>query len=252
VELSLSDSDHASPLAAAVSSMSPLAAAETPSPLTMAKGSVEPHQGAKHAADVSKALSFREPAAQVQPFAWLRKVPRESRQKIRGCRSPRSARAALTTAISGNSLAPAGLLEDLRRHTQQAQRQVMDLEEELERRKEAQEAKLQALRAEHKRKCKQAKLQLLASLAPEDCGFEAESLLSQHGGQVMVQDSQQLAYDDTRSDVGSVCVGAAAYDELWRRPPQLTSPSSMSSGSPRGFSRSSPGSGPPEYSSRSR
>lgn len=261
MDLSLSDSDAASPLTAAVDFMSPLAvgAAESPSPLaTAATGfaEVEPRRrvAAAPAVEVSRALTFRE-TADSMPFAWLRKVPRESRQKIRACRSPRSARAAITAAMIGNTAAPAGLLEDLRQHTQVAQRQVMDLEEELERQRAAQEAQLQALRSEHKRKCKRAKLRLLAEFAPEGCSYEAESFRPPSGRQVAVQDLRRRGYDDTRSDVGSLYIAAAPYDEPRRQPQQLTSqqltsPSSKSSVSPTGMSGSSRGDlARPRYSS---
>lgn len=255
MELSLSDSDSASPLAAAVDSMSPLAAAaETPSPLTTAAGAAMARRAAP-AVEISQALTFKD-SSDSMAFAWLRKVPRESRQKLRACRSPRAARAALTAAMSG-SAAPAGLLEDLRRHTQVAQRQVMDLEEELARQREAQEAQLQALRAEHKRKCKRAKLRLLAELAPpkspipEGCDYENDGLRPPGVCQEAVQDLLRRGYEDTRSDVGSFSA-AALRDEPWR-PPQLASPSSKSSVSPTGMSGSSRGDlARPRYSAGSR
>jgi len=81
-----------------------------------------------------------------------------------GCRASAEAVAA----------APPSLAEDLRRHTQAAQRRALDLEDELKAQVAAQAAELEVLREEHRRACRKAKLQLLAQLAPSrDAAMEA-------------------------------------------------------------------------------
>lgn len=109
------------------------------------------------------------------PFAWLRGLPRELRQRLTSCQSPHEARALLAEALAAEAAsrvpeAPQGLAEDLRRHAQTAQWRAMDIEEMLQQQASAHEAEFVALRADHKQRCRHAKLQLLAKWAPHSSG----------------------------------------------------------------------------------
>lgn len=115
-------------------------------------------------------------------FEWLRCLPRAERQRLRRCSSPRSAREVLARAFGVELLqnspprasgalargaAPAGLVDDLRRHAQLAQRQVVDLEHALQKQAAEHEAEIEALMEENRKTCRHAKLQLLAQIAPD-------------------------------------------------------------------------------------
>jgi len=116
----------------------------------------------------------------LRPFAWLKALPREQRRRLRGCRSPHAAQAVLSHTLGADRavaavaapggilmpVPPAGLADDLCRHTQAAQRCALDLEEQLLRQAAAHESELAMLRDDHRRACRRAKLQLLAQWAP--------------------------------------------------------------------------------------
>lgn len=115
-------------------------------------------------------------AASPPSFAWLKALPREHRCRLRQCSSPGEARAMLVEiAASGgacaaearrNEAAPPGLVEDLQRRSQEEQRRILELEDELARLEAAQKAELHELEAEHRRASRRGKLQLLAQWAP--------------------------------------------------------------------------------------
>jgi hypothetical protein len=112
-----------------------------------------------------------------QPFAWFRTLPRDVRNRLTSCASVREARAVLADLLGAADAscipeAPARLAEDLRRHAQSAQWRAMDLEELLAQQASTHEAQLAALSADHKRRCRQAQLQLLAKWAPHNSAAE--------------------------------------------------------------------------------
>mmetsp|Transcript_141535 Transcript_141535/g.368837 ORF Transcript_141535/g.368837 Transcript_141535/m.368837 type:complete len:358 (+) Transcript_141535:85-1158(+) len=127
-------------------------------------------------------------ASASSPMAWFLALPREQQECLRRCRTPRTARRTLQafrarsrgigrqTGLKAGRLSaeaatisadlPAGFIEDLRRHTQAANRRAMDLEDELRAQAIAHAEQLQALREDNRKTCRRAKLQLLAQVAP--------------------------------------------------------------------------------------
>lgn len=108
-------------------------------------------------------------AAPRPPFAWLSDFSHEQRRRLRQCHDPHAAHKMLAegcSAVHALPSVPTMLLDDLRKHTQAAHCRAMDLEEELERQVAAHKAELEAIREEHRKACKRAKLQLLAQCAP--------------------------------------------------------------------------------------
>ena len=93
-------------------------------------------------------------------FVWLHALTRDQRRRLRRCPSPRAARAEMAAALQAQSacvpLPPAHLAEELRRHTQAAQRRALDLEEAIARHVAAHEAELAHLAHEHRRTCRRA------------------------------------------------------------------------------------------------
>jgi len=104
-------------------------------------------------------------------FSWMHALPREHRRRIRQAASPQEACLELATALGLNQsiptpTAPVGLIEDVHKKLAQAQRQAMDLEEELAKQDAAHESEIATLYEEHRKSVRRAKLQLLAQCAP--------------------------------------------------------------------------------------
>lgn len=182
---------------------------------TCAREALSRHKDQKLAGVTSKpsARIGASGAGKPQPhFDWLRGLPRAERQRLRRCSSPRSARYVLAKAVSEASQvsssgslwgrnAPVGLAEELRRHAQLAQRQVVDMEVALRQQEAEHEREIEAMIEDHRRAYKQVKLRLLAQLAPDRS--------VQH---------QLLALSTDRSDL------AAGHLRLEAMGPAVTSP----------------------------
>lgn len=181
-ELSLSDSDPSltSPdsvvqqPASREGRPSSLAPGRADRPSTQVAAELPAATAATTAAPEAAALPMGPPPS----FAWLLDLSSEQRRRLRQCQNPHDARSLLAEFITAGRrqdrrqwpppppAVPASLLEDLRRHTQAARGRSMDLEEALQQQAAAHKAELEALREEHRRALKRAKLQLLAHWAP--------------------------------------------------------------------------------------
>ncbi|CAE6916510.1 unnamed protein product [Symbiodinium natans] len=97
-----------------------------------------------------------------QHYDWLRELPQGQLADIRRCDSPLAARSLLAASCG----APRGVLKELGRQTRATMDKVFALEESIRKEQDEHQAKLEALRADHRVEKRRGKLRLLARYAP--------------------------------------------------------------------------------------
>jgi len=104
-------------------------------------------------------------------FAWVQALTQQQHQRLRRCRSPRSARAGLVRSIaeqeelSSSGLHPPRIVDDpLRWRMHLVWQDIQDLEEKLQELDAEHEAQVAAMTHEHVQSCKHAGLRAFAAL----------------------------------------------------------------------------------------
>eukprot|EP00929_Paragymnodinium_shiwhaense_P113085 TRINITY_DN81350_c0_g1_i1.p1 TRINITY_DN81350_c0_g1~~TRINITY_DN81350_c0_g1_i1.p1 ORF type:complete len:374 (-),score=48.08 TRINITY_DN81350_c0_g1_i1:44-1165(-) len=142
--------------------------------------------------------------APLQDFEWLRSLAREERRRLRQSVTLEDARDVLLEAMTssqepahctalGTARVPDGLHEEIQRMTQTAKGKVLALEEELANVTALQEAEMTALLQENKREKREARLQLLAQVAPEGSQRTAALAAVSHVAEYLEQERQSEA-----------------------------------------------------------